>query len=112
MEELYLSKYPTVYTKRDVAKYLMDKQLLFKVGVEINHVFMMDDPKYGEHVHNLVARNFAEKMMEEKKMKLQILDHPLYADKRMEATAILLSQEDLIKLLYHFGIHFVEEKRP
>lgn len=108
-EEYYLSKTPAMYHKNSVMNYLKLNKLLFMVNVRMD-MFAMENSSidYVKYANDLTAHHLAEKIMEEQKMVTRIIDNPVYQEKILEATAILITPDELMKLMYDFGIRFAE----
>jgi hypothetical protein len=111
--EYYLSKKPTTFTMGEVAKYLMDNQLQYKVRTQISDIHLLHDTdgRYMEHIHAMIARQFAENMLETKKIDFTFINRPFDMSKIIESRTIVMTDKELLALLAHFGVN-VHSKSP
>lgn len=104
-DEYYLSKRPEVYTNKQVEDALNILKLKCGIKLNISDFEMVNFPdEYKKHLHEEIATEIGHKMIEEGKIKFSFYKSPVMG-REMTAEALLISKEDLYKLLGTFGIY-------
>jgi hypothetical protein len=104
--EYYLSDRPTVYPDHRIIHEVQDLKLNYCMQLHASNWKMMNDPQgYGEYLKKVMANEIGHKMMEEGKVKIAIHDMPHLDEKVIRGEVIVMTREELYKLLGKFGVH-------
>lgn len=103
--EYYLTDKPNRYTNHDVVKFISDNGVRFKTRTTItSHMKLTQSMAAMENVKRDIVAQMARDALESGKVRVTTHNDPIFNETIIETEMIVMSQDDLYKLLTTFGI--------
>jgi hypothetical protein len=110
--EFYLHNKPTVYADEQIKSKVRDMKLNTGAIVHASKYHLMNDPEgYHEHLKRELTMKLADHALTENKIKFTTYDNPVLDTKDLRAETLIMTYEDLYRLLGQFGIYIKSTER-